>query len=78
MKNALITFLFFALVGCGGAAQDTLAVVAPLAADLLRDVIYKKYKDDANEATAACYQLDITDEDGYEYVLCRARPVGGE
>lgn len=63
--------------GAGTAARSVLDIVAPIAANALADLIRKRYGTDVDEASAGCYEWPEigTDEDGYEYVVCRAKPV---
>lgn len=70
------------LVGCGlfaagGPAVSALEVVAPIAAKALARLIQNRYGTDVDEQTAGCYELPefTTDEEGFEYIICRAKPI---
>lgn len=63
--------------GAGTAARSALDIVAPIAAEALSELIRSRYGTEADKESAGCYALPefTTDEDGFEYVLCRAKPV---
>jgi hypothetical protein len=63
--------------GAGPAAKSALEIVAPIAAEALSDLIRKRYGADVDKESAGCYALPefTTDEDGFDYVLCRAKAV---
>lgn len=65
------------LGAAGPAAKSALELVAPLAADALSELIRSRYGTEADKESAGCYALPefVTDEDGFEYVICRAKPA---
>lgn len=75
----LVLYVFGVLLplACAPAVKSALDVIGPIAADALSALISERFGSETDEATAGCFELpaDFEDEDGYVYILCRAKPV---
>lgn len=66
------------IAACGPAAKTALDVIAPIAADALSDLISERFGSATDEDSAGCFELPSEfndDDEGYVYILCRAKPV---
>ena len=78
----LLAVILAVVAACGTpAAKSALEVIAPIAADALSDLISDRFGSDTDEGTAGCFELPEgfnDDGEGYVYIICRAKPVGGD
>jgi hypothetical protein len=60
------------------AAKSALDVILPIATDALTALIQDRFGTGIDESTAGCWDNIMPadeDEDGYVWILCRAKPI---
>lgn len=66
-------------LGCSKpAAKSALDVILPIATEALTSLIQDRFGADIDESTAGCWDNILPadeDEDGYTWILCRAKPI---
>jgi|TARA_Y100000310_G_scaffold63131_2_gene58400 hypothetical protein len=78
MRSAVVACVLIA--GCSSlppVAKSAMDLLLPVAADALTDAVRDAYSAEPDESTAVCFPLpaEAVGDDGYVYVVCRAKAV---
>lgn len=78
MRHLTITALLLT-TGCATIPAATtatvLTAVAPVAADVLAEIVRKRFGEEPDHGTAQCIEMPELDDAEWGYAICKARPV---